>query len=123
MFPSEMIDKSSAVGAGDDDPADLAFADGANVAVISGSAVWLADVVSTAGRMLSRRMPQHAAQVNTCYPRVRHQSVTTACRMSDALRSVLPHVGHRGTRLNSRRRAVGRISAAVHCAVYSSASR
>lgn len=51
-------------------------------------------------------------------------SATTACRMSDALRSVLPHVGHRATRLNSRRdRALGRISAAVHCAVYSSASR
>jgi hypothetical protein len=37
MFASEMIDKSTVVGAGDDDPADLTFADGANVAVISDS--------------------------------------------------------------------------------------
>ena len=39
MFASEMIDKSTVVGAGDDDPADLTFADGANVAVISGCTV------------------------------------------------------------------------------------
>jgi hypothetical protein len=37
MFASEMIDKSTVVGAGDDDPADLTFADRANVAVISDS--------------------------------------------------------------------------------------
>ena len=49
MFASEMIDKSTVVGAGDDDPADLTFADGANVAVISGCAVWLADVERDCG--------------------------------------------------------------------------
>jgi hypothetical protein len=43
MFASEMMDESTVVCAGDDDPADLTFADGANVAVISGCAVCLAD--------------------------------------------------------------------------------
>ncbi len=49
MFASEMIGKSTAVSAGDDDPADLTFADGANVAVISGRTVWLADVERDCG--------------------------------------------------------------------------
>ncbi len=49
MLASEMIDTSSVVGAGDDDPADLTLADGANVAVISGCAVWLADVERDCG--------------------------------------------------------------------------
>ena len=50
MFASEMIGKSTVVGAGDDDPADLTLAGGANVAVISGCAVWLADVVRLRAR-------------------------------------------------------------------------
>ena len=49
MLASEMIDTSSVVGAGDDDPADFTFADGAKVAVISGCAVWLADVARDCG--------------------------------------------------------------------------
>ena len=44
MFASEMIDKSTVVRAGDADPADLTFADGTNVAVISGCTVCLSDV-------------------------------------------------------------------------------
>jgi hypothetical protein len=44
MLASEMIDKSTVVSAGDDDPADLTFTDRANVAVISGCAVWSANV-------------------------------------------------------------------------------
>jgi hypothetical protein len=44
MFASEMMDESTVVSAGDDDPTDLTFAPGANVAVISGCAVHLADV-------------------------------------------------------------------------------
>jgi hypothetical protein len=36
MFASEMMEKSTVVSAGDDDQADLTFANGANVAVISG---------------------------------------------------------------------------------------
>jgi hypothetical protein len=43
MFVSEMIDKSTVLGAGDE-PADLAVADGAHVAVISDGPVCLADV-------------------------------------------------------------------------------
>jgi hypothetical protein len=39
MFASEMIGKSTVVVAGDDDRADLTFADRANVAVISACAV------------------------------------------------------------------------------------
>ena len=59
MFASEMIDKSTVVGAGDDDPADLTFADGANVAVISGCTVCVGATLSeTAGQMVSRRKPQ-----------------------------------------------------------------
>ena len=58
MFASEMIDKSTVVGAGDDDPADLTFADGANVAVISGCAVVVGGRCETAGQMVSRRKPQ-----------------------------------------------------------------
>ena len=50
MFAAEMTDKSTVVGAGDDDPADLTFADGGNVAVISGCAVWLTDVAINCGR-------------------------------------------------------------------------
>jgi hypothetical protein len=50
MFASEMIGKSTVVGAGDDDPADLTLAGGANVAVTSGCAVWLADVVRLRAR-------------------------------------------------------------------------
>jgi hypothetical protein len=49
MFASEMIGKSTAVSAGDDDPADLTFADGANVAVISGRTVCLAGVERDCG--------------------------------------------------------------------------
>jgi hypothetical protein len=44
MFASEMIDKSTVVRAGDADPADLTFADGTNVAVISRCTVCLSDV-------------------------------------------------------------------------------
>ena len=44
MFASEMVNNATVIGAGDDDPADLTFADGANVAVMSGCAVWLVDV-------------------------------------------------------------------------------
>ncbi len=39
MSASEMIDKSTVVRANDEDPADLCFADGVNVAVISGRTV------------------------------------------------------------------------------------
>ena len=49
MFAPEMIDKSTVVGAGDDDPTDLIFADGANVAVISGRTVCLAGVERDCG--------------------------------------------------------------------------
>ena len=52
MFASEVIDKSTVLGAGDDDPADFSFADGANVAVISGCTVCLADVASCRQRFL-----------------------------------------------------------------------
>jgi hypothetical protein len=44
MFASEVIGKSTVLGARDEEPADLAVADGDNVAVISDSAVCLADV-------------------------------------------------------------------------------
>ena len=65
MFASEMIDKSTVVGAGDDDPADLTFADGANVAVISGCTVWLADVVRLRARW-SRGVSRSDAATNEC---------------------------------------------------------
>ena len=67
MFASEMIDKSVVVGAGGDEPADLIFADGANVAVISDCAVCLADVarlratVSAGGEALSSYQPRRTA--------------------------------------------------------------
>ena len=44
MFASEMMDESTVVSADDDGPTDLTFADGANVAVISGCAVCVTDV-------------------------------------------------------------------------------
>jgi hypothetical protein len=59
MSASVMIDKSTVVGAGDDDRVDPTFADGAHVAVISECAVCLADVarpaatVSAVGEALS----------------------------------------------------------------------
>jgi hypothetical protein len=46
MFASEVIDKSTAPDAGDDDPADLTFADGSNVAVISNCAEGLVDIAT-----------------------------------------------------------------------------
>jgi len=58
-----MIDKSAVLSAGDDDPADLSLADGANVAVISGHTVCLAGVarlratVSAIGEALSSHRP------------------------------------------------------------------
>ena len=60
MFASEMIDKSSVVGAGDDDPADFTFADGANVAVISDIVefylmLMVRGMASTSERMLVSR--------------------------------------------------------------------
>src|SRR4051812_31881877 len=58
MFASEMIDKSTVVGAGDDEPADLGVADGANVAVISNCTVWLADVVRLRARWSRGVSPQ-----------------------------------------------------------------
>jgi hypothetical protein len=64
MFVSEMIDKSTVLGAGDDEPADLAVADGAHVAVISDCTVCLADVarlratVSAGGEALSSYRPR-----------------------------------------------------------------
>jgi hypothetical protein len=45
MVASEMIDRSTVVRPAHDEPADLTFADSANVAVISGCTVWQADVV------------------------------------------------------------------------------
>ena len=65
MFAPEMIDKATVVGAGDDDPTDLIFADGANVAVISGSTVWLADVVRLRARW-SRGVNRSDAATNEC---------------------------------------------------------
>ncbi len=46
MSASEMIDKSTVVGANDDAPAGLCVVDGVNVAVISGRTAGLADVAS-----------------------------------------------------------------------------
>jgi hypothetical protein len=65
MFAFEMIDKSTVVGASDDDPADLTFADGANVAVISDCTVWLADVVRLLARW-SRGVSRSDAATNEC---------------------------------------------------------
>ena len=59
MLASEMIDTSSVVGAGDDDPADFTFADGAKVAVISDSSVefyLMFDPVRGIRRLRSERM-------------------------------------------------------------------
>jgi hypothetical protein len=64
MFTSEVMDTSTVVSAGDDDPADLCVADGANVAVISGCTVCLADVarlpvtVSAIGEAVSSHLPR-----------------------------------------------------------------
>ena len=64
MFASEVIDKSTVLGAGDEEPADLAVADGDNVAVISDCAVCLADVarlpatVSAVDEALSSYQPR-----------------------------------------------------------------
>src|SRR3954469_2720453 len=46
MSASEMIDKSTVIGANDDAPAGLCVMDGVNVAVISGRTAGLADVAS-----------------------------------------------------------------------------
>ena len=124
MFASEMIDKSTVVGAGDDDPADLTFADGANVAVISGCAVWLADVVRLRARW-SRGVSRSDAATNECLlptclaSQCHHGLQDVGC----AQKRFATRRASSDTIEQSLRRAVGCISAAVHCAVYSSASR
>jgi hypothetical protein len=65
MFASEMIVKSTVVGTGDEDRADLTFADGANVAVIASPTVWSAVVVRLRARW-SRCVGRGNAAVNEC---------------------------------------------------------
>src|SRR4051812_19270678 len=78
MFASEMMDKPTAVCAGDDEPADLTFANGANVAVISGCTMCLADVERECGPDdLAAYAAAMRPRMNTCWPRVRHHSATT----------------------------------------------